>query len=195
MKRFLLNIMSLSSLFVIASATLTGCNDDRSYAELLDEEDKSVNRYLVNQIVIDQIPADSVFEVGENAPYYRLDDDATVYMQVLEVGDKERPVTNDRVYFRFIRYNLNYYKEGETMTGSGNADNVAPGAIGPTYFLFNNYSSTASSQWGVGLQMPMRFLGWNAKVNLIVKSRSGLTNEETTVVPYLYTLTYYKPQI
>lgn len=174
---------------------LTSCDDDRSYAELLEQEDKSVNRYLANHRVEDVIPADSVFEIGVDAPYYRLDDDATVYMQVIDPGDKERPETDDRVYFRFMRYNLNYYEEGEPMVGTGNADNVSPGAIGPTYFNFNNFQTQTSAQWGVGIQMPMRFLGWNAKVNLIIKSRSGMTQEETSVTPYLYSLTYFKPQI
>lgn len=195
MNRIIRNIILLGSLAVMSGILFASCDDDRSYAELLEEEDKNVNRFLANQRVVDEIPADSVFQVGEDAPYYRMDDDATVYMQVLEVGEKERPETDDRVYFRFMRYNLSYYVEGEEMTGSGNADDVNPGAVGPTYFMMNNFTNTTSAQWGAGIQIPMRYLGWNAKVNLVIKSKSGMVQEETSVVPYLYTVTYYKPQI
>lgn len=172
---------------------VSSCNDDRSYADLLKLEDQSVNHFLSNQRLELSIPADSVFEVGPQAPYYQLDEDGTVFMQVLSTGTTEKAETGDRIYFRFMRYNLNYYEEGESMTGSGNADNVSPDAVGPTFFVYGNMTNTNSYQWGPGIQMPMRFLGYDAKVNLIIKSRSGLISEESSVVPYLYTITYYKP--
>ena len=41
----------------------------------------------------------------------------------------------------------------------------------------------------------MLYLGYNAKVNLIIKSQAGPENDMAYVVPYLYTITYYKSMI
>lgn len=193
--KFISKLLIAIAACALTCGTVTSCKDDQSYADLLKEESQSVNRFLANQRVVDAIPADTVFQVGQNAPYYQLDEDGTVFMQVISLGTDEKPSAGDRVYFRFTRFNLNYYKEGETMTGSGNADNVSPDAVGPTYFVFDDYYNTNSIQWGTGIQLPMRYLGYEAKVNVIIKSRSGMMQEQTSVVPYLYSVTYYKPLI
>lgn len=195
MKKITLYLLSLA-VALVAGPTLTSCDDTKSYAELLDDENKAVNLYLSNQRVADAIPADSVFEVGPDAPYYPLDDEGNVYMQVLSTGTSEKAEYNDRVYFRYTRYNLFSYADGGTMEGTGNADNIDPAVgMGATYFLFQNFSNQNSAQFGEGLQMPMKFLGYDCKVNLVVKSQYGITQELTNVVPYLYTISYYKPMI
>lgn len=180
---------------VISCCTLSSCDDDKSYADLLNDENKAVNRYLVDQRVVDEIPADSNFIVGPNAPYYKLDEDGNVYMQVLDKGSDKKPKAGDRVYFRYTRYNLFTYEPGKQMEGSGNADNLNPSVGGPTYFFFDNFNSEASITFGAGIQQPMRFLGYDAKVNIVVKSQYGMTAEMTSVVPFLYTISYYKPMI
>ena len=43
---------------------VTSCKETKSYAELLDEENKAVKEFLKTQTVINEIPADSVFIVG-----------------------------------------------------------------------------------------------------------------------------------
>lgn len=64
-----------------------------------------------------------------------------------------------------------------------------------TFFLFDNTSVSQSTQYGTGIQLPMKFLGYNAKVNLVIKSQDGPTDEMSYVIPYLYTITYYKSMI
>lgn len=93
---------SLMCVFALA-VFLQSCESGRSYAELLEDENKSVNRFLVNQIVENAIPADTVFEVGPDAPYYQLDGEQNIYMQVLSLGDDGKPEDDDVVYFRFLR--------------------------------------------------------------------------------------------
>lgn len=175
---------------------LSSCSDSKSYAELLADENQAVNKFLVLHDVVDHVPADSIFEVGENAPYYRLDDESNVYMQVLSLGTDEKPSKSDRVYFRFTRYNMFYYVVGDDdyneSIGSGNRDDMASAY---TYFLFDDHSVSESSQYGTGIQLPMKYLGYNAKVNLVIKSQSGPTDETSYVVPYLYKITYYKSMI
>lgn len=190
MNKFLFPILLLASL----AMALTSCDDSKSYAELLTDENQAVNKYLVEFRVIDHIPADSVFEIGENAPYYCIDENSNVYMQVLSAGTDERPQKNDRVYFRFMRYSLFDYVIGgdNTMIGAGNAEDMNTQS---TYFLYDNLYATESYKFGEGIQLPMRFLGYNAKVNLIIKSQAGPESDMAYVVPYLYNITYYKSMI
>ena len=177
----------------IAMLSFTSCEDSQSYAELLRDERRAANAYLANYEIIDEIPADTLFEIGENAPFYKIDPDGNVYMQVLIADSKEnRPVTNEPVYFRFMRLDLLYlYTSGEYFW-EGNAENML---ADPTYFLYNNYTLDSSSYYGYGLQMPMQFLGVNSKVNLLIKSQYGFSDEISDVIPYLYTVTYYPSMI
>ncbi|MCI9285610.1 MAG: DUF4827 domain-containing protein [Muribaculaceae bacterium] len=188
----------MKSLFVpflsmMALLAMVSCSDSKSYAELLTEENHTVNNFLSQHRVVDHIPADSVFEVGPDAPYYCIDDEGDVYMQVLDKGNDERAETDDKVYFRYMRYMLNYYVVGsDSNVGAGNADNMTAAS---TYFLFNNLYVETSTQYGTGIQLPMRFLGYDSKVNLVIKSQAGPTADMSYVVPYLYEISYYKPVI
>jgi hypothetical protein len=178
------------SLTAAAAITFSSCSDSTSYADLLSDETKSVNAFLADQVVILDIPEDSVFECGENAPYYRLDEDGNVFMQVLEPGDGEKPQDDAQVFFRFTRYNLSEYAStGSLGTGSGNAEDVS---LGSASFRFNNYTLSSSSSWGSGIQLPLNYLGYNSHVNLIIKSQYGLTSEISQVIPYLYDVRYLK---
>ena len=92
----------------LASSAFTACSDDETYAELLQKENMNVNRFLADHRVINEIPADTVFETGEDAPYYRLDEDGNLYMQVLDAGTKGDTVEyNELIYFRFNNYQTN----------------------------------------------------------------------------------------
>lgn len=169
------------------------CDDGKSYADLLADETKAVNNFLADQIVINELPADSVFEVGENAPYYRMDSEGTVYMQVLKAGTVDNKAQdNQLIYFRFMRYNLNYYSNGVLPTGEGNADDME---YLPTSFRFGNYTLTSSSQYGSGVQLPLYYLGIDSEVNIVIKSQYGFSDEISNVIPYLYNIRYFKSQI
>lgn len=176
-----------------AMTLLVSCDDSKSYADLLAEETKAVNNFLADQRVINEIPSDTVFETGINAPYYRMDEDGNVYMQVIKAGSRDNMAADNQViYFRFMRYNLNYYTPGEAMTGEGNANDMEYAA---TSFRFANYSLQSSSQWGAGIQLPLYYLGIDSEVNIVIKSQYGFTDEISNVVPYLYTIRYFKSQL
>ena len=179
--------------FVIAVA-LASCSDSASYADLLNDERHATNAYLANCRVVNEIPSDTVFEVGSNAPYYRIDDEGNVYMQVLKAGDRKNDKANpsEKIYFRYMRYNLGYwYKYGE-MIGEGNENDMK---AAPTYFQYGNYSLAISAQWGYGIQLPLVFLGVDSEVNLVIKSQYGWSSETSSVVPYLYHVRYFRNQI
>lgn len=185
-----------SFLAIAVTATiisLTSCNETKSYAERLTDETHSVNRYLCDFPVINEIPADTNFVTGPDAPFYRLDNEGNIYMQVIRKGDrsKYRATSDQLLMFRFTRWSLLYfYKYGEMPDGEGNSTNME---YATTSFRYNNTSLSSSTQWGSGIQMPLHYLGIDCEVNLIVKSQFGFTSEIAQVTPYLYNLRYFVP--
>ncbi|MCM1489303.1 MAG: DUF4827 domain-containing protein [Muribaculum sp.] len=171
------------------------CSKSESYSDLLRKEQKVSNWFLAQHRVCNEIPADSIFEVGPDAPYYRLDDDGYVYMQVLKVGDRKIPAAGDQVYFTFTRYNIEtmYNDNSLSVTGEGNQDDFLT-SVGNTYFIYQNYRVSSSSQFGSGIQMPVSYLGYDSEVNILLKSYYGFSQENTTCIPFLVNTRYFKAE-
>lgn len=203
--------LSLSVLFglmaVAATVLSTSCSDGKSYAEMLEDENKATNLYLAQHRVINGIPADSVFETVEDyiedgydesaalkmAPYYRMDDDGQIYMQVVQPGNRDDMAKSEQlIYFRFMRYNLSFYLNYDVWTGEGNAEDLTSSNAS---FRFGNLSYASSAQYGSGIQLPLYYLGINCEVNILIKSQYGFTSEIGNVIPYVYNIRYYKSQI
>lgn len=187
----------LSVLLLGASAFLSGCQDSKSYAEMLTDETHATNIFLADHAVEDNLPADNKFitcqEKGDLAPYYRLDEEGDVYMQVVTPGTPGNMAESDQLIFiRFMRYNLFNYKDGDLGTPSGNDSNLANGSAS---FRYDNFQATSSYQWGKGIQMPLKYVPIDAQINLLIKSQAGLYSEIANVQPYLYQLRYFKAQI
>ncbi len=181
-------------LISIAALGIVSCSDNKSYAELLTDETKNVNAFLANQKVINEIPEDSIFEAGEDAPYYRIDETGNIYMQVVKYGSQEKAEDDQQVYFRYTRYNLSQYNAatGELPVGMGNSEDLE---YEPTWFRFKNFTLTSSSQYGAGIQMPLYFLPLGSEANVVIKSQYGMTSEISYVTPFLYNIRYYKGKI
>lgn len=189
------NYSVLLSIVLLALAALSSCNNDQSYADRLNEERNAVNAYLANHRVVMSVPEDSTFEVGENAPFYRLDPDGNIYMQVLNAGDRrhDKASVGEPIYFRYSRYNLSmWYAQGTWSVYSGNEDTMDAKACS---FNYSDYTLPSSSQWGYGLQYPLLYLGVECEVNLIIKSQFGFTSEISYVMPFYYHVRYYHSQI
>lgn len=190
-------VKSLAAMLLVAalSLNLTSCDDGKSYAEMLNDEAHYINSFLVDNIVAPEVPADSVFVTGPDAPYYKLDPDGNLYMQVLDPGTKGNKVTgNELIYFRFMRYDLRSYNSatGTFSSSWGNEDDLS---LINTSFRYQNVTLSSSTQWGVGIQTPLNYLPVDCEVNLIVKSSYGFIEEESNVVPYLYHLRYFRSKI
>lgn len=181
-------ICSLLAIVVIA----TSCSDSKTYAELLTDETHYVNNFLADQKVINEIPEDTVFICGEDAPYYRLDEEGNLYMQVVNPGTPgNKVVNNELLYIRFSRYNLTYYADGKLPAAEGN-DNV----LGGNYsFRYGNYELNSSYSLGSGVQVPLEFVSVDATVNIVIKSQYGMPGEMSYVIPYLYKIRYFRPKI
>lgn len=175
----------------LCCAVVTSCDEQKSYAELLDEENAAVDKFLKTQKVVNKIPADSIFEVGEDAPYYKLDEDGYVYMQVLMNGDEGKAKYNELIFFRYSRINLLTWSEGGTQLPDGNDNDLSKAYS----FNFQNTNLDSSNQYGTGIQLPLNYLEMPCKVNLLIKSKAGSMNDLTSVTPYLYTVRYYRSNI
>ena len=185
----MVKIARILFVFFTVMMVLSSCDNGKSYADLLKEEDKAVKAFLADKKVED-IPADSVFvtlqDVGNNdtlaVPYYRLDDDGNVYMQVLDAGiQDDRFEKGNDVNIRFLRVDLKALMNGENPDPVGNTN--------PADYITTLSSTT---QYGTGIQYPMYFLGNECKVNLLIRAKLGFTAETSTVIPYLYTISYNK---
>lgn len=188
-------IKRLAAFFVTAVmlAAMTACSDSKSYAELLTDENHSVNSFLADHRVDNTIPTDSTFafEVGPDAPYYRMDEDGNIYMQVLSTGTPGNYAKADQViYFRYTRYSLRNFS-GTLPEGEGNQTEMSASS---TWFRFDNYSLESSYQWGSGIQTPLKYLPIDCEVNIIIKSQFGFYKEMSYVLPFLYRVRYY-PQM
>lgn len=185
MKRNILSILLLPALLLITSA----CSDSKSYADLLNEENQLVNAFLAEHRVEEEFPGIDACEIGPGAPFYRVDDDGNVYMQVIRRGDGTFPEKGQNVFFTYMNYDLNYFIVGEENVGSGNIN--SPGNSLPTYFIFDDYSIEQSSQYGTGIQIPVKLLGFNSKVYVLIKSQAGPSAYMSYVIPFLYEIAYY----
>ena len=203
MKKLLRNILTL----LLPAIVLTACSDSESYSSLLADESKSVNSYLSNFPVRNNIPADTVFVTVQDyidegysredalrlAPYYRLDEDGQIYMQVVTPGTPGNMVTDGQlIYFRFTRYNLNYYYKYDLWEADGNAADLGSS---PTSFRFGNTTLTSTTQWGTGVQEPLNYMPIDAEVNVIIKSAIGPTEEVASVYAYMYQMRYFPSKI
>ena len=178
--------------FMALGAT-QACSDKKSYAELLEDENKAVNRFLADQVVIGSKPADNDFETGPDAPFYQIDEDGNLYMRVISKGTGKMVEDNQLVYFRFSRYNLSKYVDADTkMEEEGNSNNLE---FGDTSFRYGNTTLESSTAWGTGIQVPLSMLPLGSEIELVVKSQLGFYSEISYVQPFLYHLRYYPSKI
>ena len=187
---------SLELLFVMGLVFTASCSKTESYSELLRDEEKAVNWYLAEKNVSLELPENpkdfiTCREMGEDAPFYKLDDDGYVYMQVVSANFDEMVESGDLVYFRFNRENLKYMYENIETSVEGNSDYITNGS---TSFIYKNTYLSSSTSWGTGIQMPLKYVGYNSEVNLILRSYYGFYEEQSLCIPYIMNIRYFKPE-
>lgn len=198
-----MNIINNKNLFSYAFKLLAGfallismsaCKETKSYSDLLKEEEQAVNWYLAQQRVVPHVPEDSVFEVGPDAPFYRMDTDGSVYMRVINAGDPEnRPQKGQTVYFRFTRTDVKQLADGAVLGSGGSLEDDM--SFSSWSLVYGNLTLPSSAAHGTGLQVPLGYLGYNCEVDLIVKSVSGRSGDISNCIPYLYSnLKYFKAE-
>lgn len=188
--------ISIFACATIVSAGLTSCSDSESYSDLLRDETRAVNWFLARQHVETEIPADSVFVSGEDAPYYKMDEEGHLYMQVINPGSAtSRAVKGQMVYFLYDAKNILQMEQTGKLDveGYGNANNLA--SVGPTSFEFGNTLLSSTTKYGTGIQVPLEYLGYDCEVNLVLKSYVGFAEaNQGTCIPYLMNVRYFKAE-
>lgn len=171
---------------------MVSCEKGESYADLLKKEEKAVNWYLSGESVEIEIPSDSVFITGLDAPFYKMNEEGTIYMRVVDTGDlDDKPTNGDRVYFRYSRMNLRNFYEADLEQWFGNASDLTP-STQSTSFILGNYTLQSSYQYGNGIQLPMTYLGYNSRVQLVLKAQAGFYAEQSQCLPFVYDIRYFK---
>lgn len=172
---------------------LASCEDNKSYSELLKEEEQAVNWFLAQQKIVPYIPADSVFDIGADAPYYKMDEDGYVYMQIVDSGNPDsRPQKGETVYFRYLRRNIKDYANGINSAWSGNAENLL--GAKPMSLIYGNTVLENTTQWGEGIQVPLGYVGYDSEVNLVIQSPKGPYSLQTECIPLQYNIKYFKAE-
>lgn len=199
--------------YILAAAAALGvalasCDDNESYSDMLRDEEHACNWYLAQQNVVPYVPADSVFttladvmdanpglsreEALKKVPFYRMDEDGYLYMQVVNPGnEKNRAQEGDRVYFRFNMRNINYLSQGIDAPLEGNSDNVT---ASNTSFVMGNTTLSSSTQWGTGIQEPLKYLGYDSEVNLVVRSYYGFLQYQSQCQAFVMNVRYFKAE-
>lgn len=190
----ILKFPCLLILSLAVSALVSSCNKQESYSSLLKSEEKAVNWYLSGQRVCVEIPADSVLEYGPDAPYYKLNDDGTAYLRVISPGDtkkENRPKYGEKVYFRYSAKNIRYMMDGTEQEWIGNSNDLT---LKSTSFVYGNTYLPNTTQYGQGIQLPLQFVGYNSEVELVLKASLGFTENQSTCIPVLYKMRYFKAE-
>lgn len=169
------------------AGSITITQNPSTSEDLRNRENRAINKYISQFRVIDAVPDIKDIQTGSDAPYYKLDVDGKVYMQVLQKGNGSVPEYGDKIYFRFDRYNLIYFLEnGYLGDPFGNISDISSSA---TSFILND----EDSQWGSAIQMPLLLgLPLGSEVNLVVASDLGFTNEIANITPFLYKVMYLR---
>ena len=135
-------------------------------------------------------------EISNKVPFYELPND--VAMQVVNKGNGRKINQGDRVYFRFLRINLNSWASAPYTIkmfdlNEGGVGNYYYPDINDYYFNYTEEYSVVVSQYytyGLGIEYPLAHLYDGAQVYLVVPSKVGFSESVSSVVPYLYFIEY-----
>jgi len=140
------------------------CDSQKTYAEYLKDESNAIKQFIAENgiIVLDEYPADHVFEPNE---FYR--DPATgVYYNVIDSGGYKAALGAE-VYIRFK--GLTYFIVGDS-TKYENTQNLDPETL-----VYGNPSTYPCYAWAV----PLVHVGHLGRVKMIVPFNHGLTYDQS----------------
>ena len=178
------------------------CDDTKTYAEMLEEEDDAIADFINKQgiKVISQtefFDNDSVTNVEENE-YVQLA--SGVYMQIVDKGSDNPADTvrnNEVVLVRFMEYslldqdttlsNLSLSYMSDEFKYTATSSSIA--GIFTQGLMYSWYGYTAVP---AGWLVPMPYIRDRAHVRLIVPSKMGHQAAMQNVYPFYYDITKYQ---
>jgi hypothetical protein len=197
MKKLVLLFLSLLAF----SFAFQACDDSKTYAEMLEEEDDAIAAFIRdNDIqVISQTEFfnnDSTTDVSKNE-YVQLS--SGVYMQIVDKGSDNLADTvknNDLILVRFMEYsildkdtslsNLNSVETVDEFKYTITSSSIA--AIFTQGYMYSVYGPSVPAGWLV----PLPYVRDMAHVKLIVPSKMGHSTAMQYVYPYFYDIKKYQ---
>lgn len=158
-------------LLLCAVWAFPACDDNKSYAEMLEEERDAIERLIDEEgiVVLDEYPADGVFAENE---FYLMDND--VYINVIDSGNGNHMGTRQNVICRF---KARIFKS-DTAEVDGFSSSAFPVTMICSYSsYYNTIQAYASSEDGnnyfanfvsEGLASGLQYVGDSSEVKLIV---------------------------
>lgn len=198
MKKLVLLFLSLLAF----SFAFQACDDSKTYAEMLEEEDDAIAAFIRdNDIqVISQTEFfnnDSTTDVSKNE-YVQLS--SGVYMQIVDKGSDNLADTvknNNEILVRFMEYsildkdtslsNLNAVETVDAFRYTVTSSSIA-GIFMKGGFMYSYYGSSVPAGWLV----PLPYVRDMAHVKLIVPSKMGHSTAMQYVYPYFYDIKKYQ---
>lgn len=198
MKKLIYLFLALFAL----SLGFQACDDTKTYAEMLDDEDDAIDAFIRDSsiTVISQsefYANDSMTDVSKNE-YVQLA--SGVYMQIIDKGVEDKSDTvknNDIVLVRFSEYDIlnNYLSysnldivymvdEFRYVVTSSSIAGIFTGG----YYMTN--VTTGGSAVPAGWLVPLAYVRNKAHVKLIVPSKMGNTYALSNVIPNYYDIKY-----
>lgn len=191
-------------LFILLSASFAfqACDDTKTYAEMLEEEDDAIADFINKEgiKVISQtefFDNDSVTDVEKNE-FVQLA--SGVYMQIVDKGSDNPADTvknNDLILVRFMEYslidkdttlsNLNIPYMVDEFKYTVSSSSIA--GIFTQGLMYAWYNTTAVP---AGWLVPLPYVRDKAHVRLIVPSKMGHQGAMQYVYPYYYDITKYQ---
>lgn len=197
MKKLVLLFLSLLAF----SFAFQACDDSKTYAEMLEEEDDAIAAFIRdNDIqVISQTEFfnnDSTTDVSKNE-YVQLS--SGVYMQIVDKGSDNLADTvknNDLILVRFMEYsildkdtslsNLNSVETVDEFKYTITSSSIA--AIFTQGYMYSVYGPSVPAGWLV----PLPYVRDMAHIKLIVPSKMGHSTAMQYVYPYFYDIKKYQ---
>jgi len=178
---------------MIISCIFSSCNSSKSLQELLQEEQKAIDRFINDSsfIVLKNYPADGVFKEKE---YYRTTEGLFFHVTDSGNGNRAQLVNDISVRFDYTQLVKNvasgdsskmYYPYTSTYLSTG-AINIASGQpYSFTYGIAATYSGTYSPVCQAWV-LPLSYVGEGAVIDMIIPSALGSYNDNMNVTPVFY---------
>lgn len=167
--------------FIGIAIAHSSCSSD-SYADRLEDEEKTVDRFISSEgmNIINEYPASRVFA---NKQYFR-DPDTGIYIHVIDSGSKDKITKGSTVYMRFYETRmLHTYPDSLLTNDTPNLDEFAAMDVDygntstytvTSYSLGNPKSHYEYTFLSPGCVRPLDFnLGNGAEVSLLIPFASG----------------------
>ncbi|MGL5317946.1 MAG: DUF4827 family protein [Bacteroidales bacterium] len=172
------------SLFLVGIMVVSSCSKTKSYSQLLSEEKDAIKKFIRDSsfVIHDELPK----EFGPKDYYkfqrYQDADVYEVYVNIVSFGDTTRAKEGDKILLRTDDA-INVKDNSIFYTGNIHGGNF------PLQFI-NKYPFSNSGGC-LGWALPLEHIGVGAELKLIIGSKSGLSNQQQSVVPLFFkSLTY-----